>query len=505
MTSAFITYSRNNGGRVLLLFLLFLLAIYELATSGFSAFATICTIPFIVLFIYCVFRWRMMAFWLLITVNYFISMKDVYLPIPTSLPNELLEILLLAIAIIDSRQTPHFERAGNIMLFALLIWSGFCFLEIFNDTCDLGISVSAWYVGFRLFAQQLVFILLIFSLYISSPKNLITYIKVWALFCLFSAFWTWKQQFMGFTDAEKLWLETRGRTTHILNAGTLTRYFSTFDNAASYGCHAAAAAAAFIIFGITNKLKKAKIFFLLISVAVMWGMFQSGTRTAMFCLAAGLIVYIFLSKSIKIAVPFSIVFAFFAFILVFTNIGNGNQQIRRMRSAFNKNDASANVRDINKDAIKKYIKDAPWGIGLGMGYDNIPSNNKYRKLSTIPPDSEYVYIWVHTGPIGVSIFTICMVLILAGGCYVVLFRLKNKSLIGIGAGFCSAFVAINLGGYANQVLYGFPNGVTFFGGMAIVYILPFLEPEWEEYEKMQIANIEEKKRLKLEKKLASRV
>ena len=41
--------------------------------------------------------------------------------------------------------------------------------------------------------------------------------------------------------------------------------------------------------------------------------------------------------------------------------------------------------------------------------------------------------------------------------------------------------------------------------MAIVYILPFLEPEWEEYEKKQIAKIEEKKRLKLEKKLACRV
>ena len=505
MTNTFKTYSRENGGRVLLLFLLFLLALYELSTSGFSAFAIVCILPLIVLFIYCVFRWRMMAFWLLITINYFLAMKDISLPVPASLPNELLEILLLAIAIIDSRQTPHFERSGNLMLFALIIWSGLCFLEVFNDTCNLGINVNAWYVGFRLFAQQLIFILLVFSIYISSPKILITYLKVWAIFCLFSAFWTWKQQYIGFTDAEKLWIETRGRNTHILNAGTLIRYFSTFDNAASYGCHAAAAAAAFIIFGITNKLKKAKIFFLLISVAVIWGMFQSGTRTAIFCLAAGLIVYIFLSKSVKIAVPFSIVVSIFGLLLVFTTIGNSNQQIRRMRSACNKDDASSNVRDINKDAIQKYIKDAPWGIGLGMGNDNIPSNNKFRKLSSIPPDSEYVYIWVHTGPIGVTIFTICMVLIFAGGCYIVLFKLRNKTLVGIGAGLCCAFVAINLGGYANQVLYGFPNGVTFFGGMAIVYILPFLEPEWEEYEKMELAKIEEKKRLKLEKKLASRV
>ena len=243
----------------------------------------------------------------------------------------------------------------------------------------------------------------------------------------------------------------------------------------------------------------------MVSLAVIWGMFQSGTRTAIFCLSAGLILYIFLSKSVKIAVPFSIVVGIFGFILVFTTIGNGNQQIRRMRSAFNKDDKSASVRDINKEAIRKYIQDAPWGIGLGMGGDNIPANNKYSKLSTIPPDSEYVYIWIRTGPVGVTVFTICMVIILIGGCRVVLFKLKNKTLIGIGAGFCSAFVAINLGGYANQILYGYPNGVTFFGGMAIVYILPYLEPEWEKYENMRINQIEEKKRIKLEKKLAERV
>jgi len=505
MTNTFTTYSRNNGGRVILLFLLFLLAIYELATSGVSAFAVVCIIPIIILFIYCIFRWRMLAFWLFITINYFIALKDINLPIPASLPNEFFELLLLAIAIIDSRQTPHFERAGNIMLFALILWSGFCFIEVLNDTCNLGINVSAWYVGFRLFAQQLIFILLVFSIYISSPKSLISYLKIWALFCLISAIWTWKQKYIGFTDAEKSWLETRGRFTHILNAGTLIRYFSTFDNAASYGCHAASAASAFIIFAITTKFKKHRAFFLIVSLLVIWGMFQSGTRTAIYCLAAGLIVYIFLSKSVKIAVPFTIIVGILGFLLVFTTIGNGNQQIRRMRSAFNKDDASANIRDINKDAIRKYIKDAPWGIGLGIGSDNVPANNKYNKLSNIPPDSEYVYIWVHTGPIGVSVFIFCMVLIFAGGCHIVLFKLNNKSLAGIGAGLCSAFVAINLGGYANQILYGFPNGVTFFGGMAIVYILPFLETEWEEYEKEQIAKEEEKKRLKLEKKLASRV
>jgi hypothetical protein len=155
--------------------------------------------------------------------------------------------------------------------------------------------------------------------------------------------------------------------------------------------------------------------------------------------------------------------------------------------------------------MKKYMKDAPWGIGLGMGYDNVPANNKYRRMATIASDSEYVYIWLRTGRVGITIFIISTLIMFGGACYIVFFRLRNPSLRGIGGGICGAFVAIQLGGYGNQVLMQFPNAVMFYGGLAIVYILPFIEPEWNKYENNYLAKQKEKKRLKLEKKLASRV
>jgi len=502
------TYSRNNGGRVLLLFLLFLLALYQLTHAGFSTFAVVCLLPLLVVAIYCCFKWKMLTFWMLIIINYFLQMKGVaeQLPVPMSLPNEMLEIILLAIAIVDARENPHFEKCANLMLFALMIWCIFCTLQMFNDTCDLGFNIASWYTGARLMAFQLLYAFLVFSIYISSPKILLNYLRIWALLSLFSAYWTYKQKNIGFTHIEYSWLYYgAGQTTHLLNAGTLIRYFSTFSDAANYGCNAAAAATSFIIITITSKITWERIFFLVISICVIWGMFQSGTRTAIFCLAAGLMLFIVLSKSVKIAVPFSIAFVIFAFILVFTNIGDGNQQIRRMRSAFDSSDASSNVRDINKAAIRKYIQDAPWGLGIGSTQANIPSNNKYRKLSDIPPDSEYVYIWVHTGVIGITVFIITTLIMLAGACWIVMFRLKSRSLMGIGAGLCGSFVAIQLGAYANQILMQFPNCLLFYGGLSIVYILPYMEPAWIEYENKRLAEIAEKKRLKLEKKLASRV
>ena len=55
------------------------------------------------------------------------------------------------------------------------------------------------------------------------------------------------------------------------------------------------------------------------------------------------------------------------------------------------------------------------------------------------------------------------------------------------------------------MLMQFPNCLIFYGGLAIVYVLPYLEKDWIVYEEEQLALEAEKKRLKLAKKEAKRV
>ena len=505
MVTAFKTYARDNGGRVSLLFLLFLLAIYEFITAGFPAFAVVCLIPVLILLVIAAFHFRMFTFWTLIVINYFIQWKNFpSTGLPTSLYNEMLEIVLIALAIIDVKEA-KFERLGNIMLFTLMIWCGFCTLQVLNDTCNIGLDIGAWYTGARLMAFQIMYAFIVYTLYITNPKILIQYLFVWGGLALFASFWVWKQKNFGFTDLENAWIQGRGRSTHIIQGGSLIRYFSIYSDAANFGIGIASTAVAFIIFAITSKINKYRIFFGITGLATAWAMLPSGTRTAMACMIAGFMAYIFLSKSFKIAIPFTIAFVFFVFILAFTKIGDGNQSIHRMRTAFDKNDASAGAREYNQEVMKKYLKDAPWGIGIAQGYGSVPANNKYTLMSTIPADSEYVYIWIRTGVIGITLFLILTAIMLIGACWIVMFRLQSPSLRGIGAGLWCAFVELQLGGYGNQVLMQFPNCLTFYGGLTIVYILPYIENEWIEYEKRQLAIQEEKKRLKLEKKRASRV
>ena len=116
-------YTGENGGRVLILFLLFLLSLYSFINSGINGMAMYLALPFSILFVYLAFSYRMFAFWLLFLINYFVMFlgKEQLWPsgIPSSLPNELLEIVLIAIAIIDLRES-HFENLANLMLVAVL-------------------------------------------------------------------------------------------------------------------------------------------------------------------------------------------------------------------------------------------------------------------------------------------------------------------------------------------------------------------------------------------------
>ena len=340
-------YAGENGGRVLLLFLLFLLSIYSFINSGITGMATVAMSPLIIVFIYLAFKNRMFTFWMLFFVNYFLMFlnREGYLPIPVSLPNELLELVLIAIAIIDLRES-NFDNLANLMTLGIVGWCAFCVLEVLNDTCGLGININAWFNGIRLIAFLLLYIVIVFALYITTPKRLYQLIFCWACLCIFADYWSWQQQNIGFTQAETSWLYGYAYRTHLVNG--ITRYWSIFSDAACFGVHMAAASTAFFIIAITNKVKKYKIFFLIVGILSTWQMFASGTRTSIYCMIAGFALFLVLSKSVKIIAPVSVVFGLFLCMLIFTNIGQGNAQIRRMRSGFNKNDASANVRDMNK-------------------------------------------------------------------------------------------------------------------------------------------------------------
>ena len=504
MTKHFTTYTKENGGRVIVLLLLFLMSLYQLHTMGIVGMAMVCSIPLLVFGLYIVFQYKMAAFWVIFVINYLIMGLNRYyaVPIPVTGLTIFPQLLLLTVCIFDIRHHSDAKYA-NLMLLSLVIWSFYIFLQLFNETCNLPISVSSWFTNFMFYAIAFFAAYFLTSNLLQTPKNLMRLFRIWAYLCIAASFWAWRQETFGFDDTEWAWLMSGGMRTHLI--GGSIRYFSFFSDAANFGCSIAASATAFYILAITTKLKKDKILFFITALCCTYGFFLSGTRSGLLCFLIGIALYVILSKSIHIAVPVGILGGAFFFILAFTQIGQGNMQIRRMRSAFDKDDKSANVRDINKAALKKYLRDAPFGMGMNVDEGNVPANHKYKIVYETSNDSTYVFLWQRTGIIGAVLFAICNGLILIGGSSISMFVLNNKACKGIAAAYCCAFLSIQTGGYANHILLQYPNVLLYYGGMAIVYMLPSIERKFENYENILYEEQEEKKRLKLEKKLASRV
>ena len=495
-------YSRGNGGRAILLFLLFSIAILNFLSSGYSAFVAVMCIPAIALVGYFLFSRKMAMFYTLFIVNTIIMFieRHFHLPVPVSLINELFELMLIGMVLVDHWRF-HLSRLINVMFLCAIVWVMFCCIEIFNDQCGLGIDVYRWYTGARLMSMQILYAFVVTTLFIDTPKKIMTLLFIWAVFIVFAAIWLWKQKNIGLTEAESRFLWSS--PAHIM--GGKIRYFSCFTDAANFGIHTAVASAAFLIIAATMKVTRIRIFFAIVGCIGIWAFFGSGTRTAMFCFIATIMVSIVLCKNKKLILSVSAVFLVFLYILIFTNIGDSNQNIRRMRTAFDKEDASLGVREQNKATLRKYMVDAPWGVGIGLENGDVPPFNKFKLITQVPPDSEYVYIWVRTGVVGLTVFCIINAVMFLGACWIVFFRLKNPSIRGVGIAYTAAFIGMHLGGYANQILLQFPNVLIYYGGLATVYLLPHIENEWNEWEAKLIAEQEERRRLKLEKKRASRV
>lgn len=494
-----------NNGRYLLVILLFVVALYTMKSSGLPGFAVVFGgIPILVTAIYLMLNNRMAVFWFLFVFNFFLMGLNRYVsfPVPLSLPNEAIEIILILLAIIDAKDM-QFKRLANMMGLMIGVWCSFICLEILNNTVDYGDVVGPWFTGARLMAFKMMYDFIIFSIYVNTPEKLKKLLFLWGVLSIISAYWAWQQKYIGFTGPEEHWFNTVGYRTHRVNG--IVRYFSLFNDSATYGISAASSALVFWAAGITSYLRRDKIFFLTAGAITTYGMMLSGTRTAMACLIFGFIVYLVLSKSVKIISYAGVVFVLLVIFLAGTNIGNGDPTIRRMRSTFNKNDASANARTINQQSMKKYLVEAPFGIGVGRSIENIPPNNKYRTLAGIPPDSEYVFIWVHTGYVGISVFLVITAIMFLSACCVAFFTIDNPRLRGIAGGICAAFASVQLGGYGNQVLFQFPNGMLFYGALAIVFNLKEMEPAWEELEQKLYQEEQLKLQQKREKKAASRV
>lgn len=474
------------------------------ANGALPLAAVVCAIPIGFMLVGLFIRYPVILFLLLFTVNYIIMGLGRYvsIPLPISVLMDTLFIstlLVLCLNLIRGKLSFRQEVIPFLLLYG--VWLVYGIIQVFNNTTGMGFDfhLTPWFKEVRPMIFHALYVILIFSLLFSKNKHIKYFLYVWGFFIILATIKGYIQRNRGFDTAEMIWLMSGGARTHFIHSGI--RYFSFFTDAANYGSNMAFSLVTYAICFVYEKNRIDKICWAVIAIAAGYGLMISGTRTALLVAISGFVLYTLISKNIRLFLTSCVMLVAIVGVLKFTTIGNGNQFIRRMRTAFDPEDASLQVRLDNQKAIKSYMKEAPWGIGIGigMGADQLPQNNKYWLVSITPSDSTLVYVWMRTGAIGLSVYLLILCLAVVIESFIVLFRIRDKQLRGMLTAFTCASACMIVAAYGNNIYSQYPNTLLVFGLQTLVFMGPYFDKQImieEEQKKLGMKDevrIEEKK------------
>jgi hypothetical protein len=372
-------------------------------------------------------------------------------------------IILTFLAIIFSRfrERVDWAPANKTITVLAAIWLGYCIFQLANPEARM---IEPWIAGRGIGLYFFFFVILTFML-INTNKRLDTFLYVWGVFSIMATLKGIMQFFFGLDAAEQFWLDNGGAQTHLL-FGKL-RVFSFFSDAGQFGANQGFSGVVAIIYSMTKK-GFPKIFFIVVGVLGLYGMMISGTRGAISVPLVGFMTFFVIRKNIKVL---SAGFLFIAIIFVFfkfTTIGNGNDQIRRMRGAFDPNNKSLQVRLDNQKILKSYLASRPFGGGIGHAGDKAQRFLPNAFLSNVATDSWYVAIWAEMGIVGLTIHLFILFFIIGKAAYKVMFTIRDPITKLKMSALISGMAGVMVASYGNAVLGQMPTALLIYASMAIM-------------------------------------
>lgn len=435
-------------------------------------FALCMSLLFVTALVYTIFKTPKTGIYLLIILGFFVTGAARYVQAPWGLTIDVL-LVLIYIALFFKAfaiKLPWFKAKSSLTL-VVSLWMGYVLLELGNPEV---LSIEAWFYAMRgVGLYQFLAIPLLFMLF-NKQKDLDNFFILWGILSVLGTLKGLQQFHFGVDPFEQRWLDQGGAETHVL-FGKL-RIFSFYSDAGQFG---ASQAHTGVVFGILALFKKTtlkmKTFFIGVAIAGFLGMFISGTRGAIAVPAIGGLLFVILRKNIKVLVLGAImgigIYVFFAH----TTIGQGNAEIRRMRTAFDPNEASLQVRLANQRKLKGYLASRPFGGGLGSTGNWGQRFTPHTFLANTATDSWYVMIWADTGIIGLVYYLFMLFFILISGARNVMYKLKNHNLkVQITAITCG-MAGVMMASYGNGVFGQMPTGILMYVTMVFMFISPQLD------------------------------
>lgn len=465
------TYRFAKPGNIILLLGIMVVSSVLIAKMEIIGALAVIILPFIFAYVYLLFKYPIIGLYSTIAYGFFALGLGKYvtgIPLGT-LVDGFLIITFLALIFNKFYEKVDWKPANKDITFLALVWFGYSVFQIMNPEAQ---SFAAWFSG-RGIALYLLLLVPLTLILIDTNQKLNIFFYIWGTIAILATLKGIMQKELGVDQWERAWLNEGNYKTHIL-FGKL-RVFSFLSDAGQFGANQGYTAVVATILTLAFKGLKQKIFFITVAVLSFYGLIISGTRGALSVPIMGFATFFVLKKNKAVMVSGFLALLLVFYFFKFTTIGQGNAQIRRMRTAFDPNDASLQVRLENQRKLSSYMASRPFGGGIGHGGVKAQRYLPNAYLSQVPTDSGYVLIWVEQGVVGLLLHLFILFYVIGKASFKIMFRIRDPIIQLKMSAMVSGMVGIMVANYGNAVLYQMPTSLLFYVSMALLSNMEFFE------------------------------
>lgn len=359
-----------------------------------------------------------------------------------------------------------------IVFMYVLVFLYFLF-QFFNPN---GGSKEMYFLVSRRYIALLLFFYMAIQLF-KTKKDIKRFFKVFLILSVICGLYAVYQHIFGMLryefDAMFRDPELQKVAMDFMRIGRL-RQFSFLSDCTAFGLLMAGAAVIPIVMLMQMKWKLSIRIGLWVSLIVLvLAMSYSGTRTATVMLLGEIALYICITlNQRKTLILTGIVVVGLAAILTMPSFGN--QTIARLKTTFDTEDASLNVRDVNRKRIQPYIYSHPIGGGVRTTGAMFEEENRGHPLAGFPTDSGLLSIVLETGWIGLLLQCFTYFVFLQQGIhyYFKSRNLTNKAMLLAATVFLFGYVIAQ---YSQVAISQVPGSIAFYSLLAVIIRLPQIE------------------------------
>ncbi len=399
-------------------------------------------------------------------------------PVGTSL--DALLLLMIAGILIGQVLKKNWTFAKDPISTVLIFWIYFNIFQVLNPSQE---SKMAWLFTVRSLAiLNLLYFIACYAF--NSFKRIQQMLNLIVFLATIVAIYGFKQEFLGFSSAEKAWIYQDPERFQLFFQWGRMRTFSLFNDAMTFGIMMAYMGVFCLIYATAPMRLFYRSLLILAAILMFWSSIYTGTRTCFALIPLGLAFYALMTLKKEVILGLGIFLAFGA-VIVFKG-GNSSAVLFRVRSAFEPSeDASIQIRYFNQKRIRPYIYSHPIGYGPGSTGLWARRFTPDSFLAKFAHDSYYVRLAVEEGWIGLGLYMFFLFTVLRRCLYFYL-RVRDPMIKTLYLCLLTALFMLAVANYPQEAIVQLPTSLVSYVFFAAVVRLK----DFDEYYQSVVKDIQ---------------